>query len=134
MTVSLTFGQVLAIGLALIGGFAGMVQLVFSQLSRHLDEKFSTQSNNIGQRLDRLDMHAESWRGVERDLLALRAELPDRYVRREDYIRNQTVIEIKLDGIKDTVQLLQRQMDRRQENQGPPDGIERREDRPGHTG
>jgi hypothetical protein len=36
---------------------------------------------------------------VEKDLLRLRAELPVDYVRREDWIRNQTVIEAKLDGL-----------------------------------
>ena len=36
---------------------------------------------------------------VERDLMALRAELPEKYVRREDYIRGQSLIESKLDGL-----------------------------------
>lgn len=35
----------------------------------------------------------------ERNLLRLRAELPLEYVRREDFIRNQTVIEAKLDAL-----------------------------------
>lgn len=35
----------------------------------------------------------------EKDLLRLRAELPIEYVRREDWIRNQTVIEAKLDAL-----------------------------------
>jgi hypothetical protein len=36
---------------------------------------------------------------VEKDLLRLKAELPLDYVRRDDWIRNQTVIEAKLDGL-----------------------------------
>ena len=36
---------------------------------------------------------------IERDVMNLRAELPDKYVRREDYIRGQTLIESKLDGL-----------------------------------
>ena len=35
----------------------------------------------------------------EKDLLRLRAELPVDYVRREDFIRNQTIIEAKLDAM-----------------------------------
>lgn len=36
---------------------------------------------------------------TEKDLLRLQAALPLDYVRREDWIRNQTVIEAKLDGL-----------------------------------
>lgn len=35
----------------------------------------------------------------EKSILLLRAELPLEYVRREDWIRNQTVIEAKLDAV-----------------------------------
>ncbi len=36
---------------------------------------------------------------LERELLTLRADLPLYYVRREDYIRGQTIIEAKLDAL-----------------------------------
>ena len=42
---------------------------------------------------------AQQWKKLERDVMALRAELPLEYVRREDYIRGQSVIEAKLDGL-----------------------------------
>ena len=42
---------------------------------------------------------AGQWQRVERELLNLKAELPLHYVRREDYIRGQSVIEAKLDGL-----------------------------------
>src|SRR5699024_7858107 len=51
------------------------------------DAKRDTKKNEIG--LQR----------VQREVLELRAELPERYVRREDYIRGQTVIESKLDSL-----------------------------------
>ena len=35
----------------------------------------------------------------EKSILKLRAELPIEYVRRDDWIRNQTVIEAKLDAL-----------------------------------
>lgn len=37
--------------------------------------------------------------GVQRELLMLKADLPEKYVRREDYVRGQTVIEAKLDAL-----------------------------------
>lgn len=49
----------------------------------------------------------EAVRKVERDLMTLKAELPEKYVRREDYIRGQTVIEAKLDAISSEVKLVQ---------------------------
>ncbi|WP_018169105.1 hypothetical protein [Thioalkalivibrio sp. ALMg9] len=36
---------------------------------------------------------------VERDLLNLKAEIPVQYVRRDDYVRGQSVIEAKLDAL-----------------------------------
>jgi hypothetical protein len=42
---------------------------------------------------------ASQWQRVERELMSLKAEMPLNYVRREDYIRGQSVIEAKLDGL-----------------------------------
>ena len=40
-----------------------------------------------------------NWQRIERDLLKLQADMPLHYVRREDHIRGQSVIESKLDGL-----------------------------------
>lgn len=55
---------------------------------------------------DRLDKLAEDrqkdsvqWRNVERELLELKADLPKSYVRREDYIRGQSLLEAKMDTL-----------------------------------
>lgn len=45
------------------------------------------------------------WRRIERELLELRADLPMSYVRREDHIRNQSVIEAKLDALASKLEL-----------------------------
>jgi hypothetical protein len=42
---------------------------------------------------------ADGWQRIEKDFLRFQAELPLQYVRREDYVRNQTVIEAKLDSL-----------------------------------
>lgn len=49
----------------------------------------------------------EAWRSLERDFLKFRGDLPLEYVRREDFIRNQTVIESKLDAVALHMQNLQ---------------------------
>lgn len=42
---------------------------------------------------------AEQWQRVERELMDLRAKLPLEYVRREDAIRQEVVINAKLDAL-----------------------------------
>ncbi|MBC3813089.1 hypothetical protein H8K26_16735 [Undibacterium aquatile] len=60
--------------------------------SKHWDEKFSTV-------IEQNRREAQGWANLERDFLRFQAELPLQYVRREDYVRNQTVIEAKLDAV-----------------------------------
>jgi len=92
-------------------GFCGAVgKLLLYQIDRRLDAKFTAQeearkagdaaihetlkahiaeeSKNSGQLIE-----------LERQILNWKAELPINYVRREDFIRNQTIIEAKLDGL-----------------------------------
>jgi hypothetical protein len=60
--------------------------------TKHLDDKFNTLEQAV-------NANEQEWRRVERDVLTLKADLPLHYVRREDYVRNQTVIEAKIDGL-----------------------------------
>ncbi|MNP71077.1 hypothetical protein D3C76_1674090 [compost metagenome] len=53
-----------------------------------LDERFAAVAKD-----------SERLRQVELGLERLRGEMPLHYVRREDYVRNQTVIEAKLDAL-----------------------------------
>jgi hypothetical protein len=46
----------------------------------------------------------ETTRQIERDLMTLKSDLPLHYVRREDYIRGQSVVEAKLDRLASMVQ------------------------------
>ena len=69
-----------------------MGRMLLGQVEKRLDTRFLS--------LERAAQEESSqWRRVERELLDLRAELPLHYVRREDYIRGQSVIEAKLDGL-----------------------------------
>jgi hypothetical protein len=89
--------------LTLLGVFlvfsAGAGKLLLGQMQQHLDTKFTS----IGERLDGIESanrdEANQWQRVERERMALKAEMPLHYVRREDYIRGQSVIEAKLDGL-----------------------------------
>lgn len=96
MTVKFELWQLLTLAITLAGMFAGMFKLFLFQFERRIQERFG-----------QLAADAQGWRTVERELLELRAELPVRYVRREDYIRGQTVIEAKLDAISSELKLVQ---------------------------
>lgn len=79
--------------------FDGMEQARL-QNTVHWDSKFKAL-------LDDQQRSADSWRNLERDFFKFRGDLPLEYVRREDFIRNQSVIEAKLDAVALHIQNLQ---------------------------
>lgn len=85
-------GLAVSLLIAWSGFLVGVIKLLLGRVTRDLDN-----------RLDRIASaqaaDADEWRRVERELMALRAALPVEYVRREDHIRNQSVIEAKLDAL-----------------------------------
>lgn len=98
----------------LVGFFAGQIVLfvsamwalakvVIRQFEARLNERFEAQEKAREQAQSHWDerfarIESDS-RASERALLQLKADLPVQYVRREDYVRNQTVIEAKLDAV-----------------------------------
>lgn len=99
MTIEITLWQLISLLLAFFGACAGAGKLLLNQTQRHMDERFSAVSSSIAGIEAATKADADQWRKVERDLMELRAELPLEYVRRDDYIRGQSVIEAKLDGL-----------------------------------
>src|SRR3546814_7273198 len=72
------------------------------RLIQHIDTKFEAEIKNrhvteahVGAMLEDAKRDNERYQhglsGLQREVLELKAELPERYVRREDYIRGQTV-------------------------------------------
>jgi hypothetical protein len=109
-TVQVEFWQLVLLLVAFFGACAAGGKLLLDQTQRHLDSRFKAQeetraSNHtqLSQRLDAIEtanrQEANEWQRVERDFLRFQADLPLHYVRREDYIRGQSVIEAKLDGL-----------------------------------
>jgi hypothetical protein len=118
VTVSLELWHLITLLIMFLGASAGAAKLLLSQMQRHLDLRFSAQDafarqnhQALAGRLDALEesrrAEAEQWRRVERELLELKAELPTRFVQREDYIRGQSVLEVKLDALAVRVENLQ---------------------------
>jgi len=85
--VSLT--SLVAIGGAVLGGLFGMLKWFASRLLSDIEE--------------RLDAHAREVSRLDGDLKRLMAELPLHYQRREDAIREYTVINVKLDRLYELI-------------------------------
>ncbi len=92
MEVTFTIPQLASLAVTLLLAFFGFAVGVWKIISR-IQAKDVTAAQTAA--ANALTKACE----VEKDLLRLRAELPVDYVRREDWIRNQTVIEAKLDGL-----------------------------------
>lgn len=88
MTIQVDFWSLVYLLVAFIGFVSGVGKLLLRQVERRLDSRFSA-----------IEAAGAEWRRLERDWLEWKAELPLQYVRREDYVRNQTVIEAKIDAI-----------------------------------
>lgn len=114
MSVQVELWQLLTFLAGLLVSFLSFAfvagKLLLAQIDRRLDERFEAMEvqRKIAQGhwderfatvLEQAREDAKGWQRLERDFLEFRAELPMQYVRREDYIRNQTVIEAKLDAV-----------------------------------
>lgn len=99
--------QLLAGLFALACVLAGMGKLLLVQFSRHTDSQYDA----ITKRLEGIERSAQTDAGrahqLELELMKLRSELPMQYVMRDDYIRGQSIIEAKLDGLADKLEKAQ---------------------------
>lgn len=96
MMLEIGFWELVSLSVSLLGVFLSAAfalgRMLLGQVEKRLDTRFSALEKKA-------DDETGEWRRVERELLDLRADLPLHYVRREDYIRGQSVIEAKLDGL-----------------------------------
>jgi hypothetical protein len=88
--------HLITFGIALISAFAAVLKILFAQFVKNMDGRFAA-----------LHEDAKNWTRLERDFLIFKGDLPLHYVRREDYVRNQAVIEAKLDAVALTLQNIQ---------------------------
>ena len=119
MNINIEFWQLIVFLTGLLGSFLGssfaLGKMLLSQSEKRLDERFEAQKEgriatqkHWDSQFEALKQFShsgnEQWRQLERELMALKAALPIDYQRRDDAIRNQTVIEAKLDGFAKLIQ------------------------------
>lgn len=116
-TVQLELWQLVTLLLAFFAAVGIAARMFLLQMNKSLDDRFEAQkeaSTAANQNLhDALNRHMveegkalQQMQTLERDFLRWQAELPNQYVRREDYIRNQTVIEAKIDRLAEQLTLI----------------------------
>lgn len=118
MTMNIELWHLILLLLAFFGAVGAASKLLLVQTLRHLDERAmqqeksrSAEHKQVSDRLDRIETvnreEAANWLRIERDLMSLRADLPLNYVRREDYIRGQSILEAKIDGLGSKLEIAQ---------------------------
>lgn len=100
MNVQLELWHLIMLLIFFLGAVGTFGKLLLSQIDRRLDERFDVQTALLQGTTGKVDK-------LERDFLEWRAELPIHYVRREDYVRGQTVIEAKLDALYNKLEVVQ---------------------------
>ncbi|MDR9944723.1 hypothetical protein MX989_01250 [Enterobacter sichuanensis] len=101
MKLSIDFWEVISFLLSLTGLMFACGKLLLAQILKRLNERF--EALEIARRESEL-----GWTRLEREFLEFRADLPLHYVRREDYLRGQAIIEAKLDAVYNKIEFLQR--------------------------
>lgn len=107
----MTLSIATTLAIAIICGYWALAKVLLAQTFRQLDARFASQEELRTKSQEHLELRfvqIESLaRATEKDLLLMRGDLPNLYVRREDYIRGQTVIESKLDAVYSKLELVQ---------------------------
>lgn len=118
MMIELELWHLISLAISFLGASAAAGKLLLAQTQRHLDARFEAQEDarsayheELTRRLNVMESvareEAGQWQRIERDLLRLQADMPLHYVRREDYIRGQSVIEAKLDALGNKIEVAQ---------------------------
>ncbi|EAA9933514.1 hypothetical protein DKU74_20070 [Salmonella enterica subsp. salamae] len=92
MTIQVEFWTLVGFLISFIGAICGLARWLFSNAEARQAARFMSLEQTMKEAATR-------WSTLEREFLEFRAQLPVDYVRREDYIRGQTVIEAKLDAV-----------------------------------
>lgn len=90
--VSIEFWQLVGFLLSFLGVCWGFGKMLLAQFQAQQDERQKAQ-----------DRIAEKVETLENLFAEQKAVLPEKYVLREDYIRNQAVLEAKMDSIQKTL-------------------------------
>lgn len=112
MTIQLDFWSVAgAIG-TLIGAFWTLIVLIVKQFNSSLGTRFAQLEQSRTEAITRDNVRfnkiEEAQKMHERELLLFKAELPDKFVKREDAIRSEMTLHAKFDGLASRIDMFLR--------------------------
>lgn len=107
MTLQIEFTWLVGLLIAFLGAVWAFGKVLVSQFDKRLDERFVSIKADLDKREADDVKVAEQLRQFEKEFLTFQRDMPIQYVRREDYIRGQTVIESKLDAVYSKLELVQ---------------------------
>ena len=97
------WGFVFGIIVTVIGSVIAVLKIMYGLSEKRMDLRFS----ELHEHLERSDKavagNSDDVQRVERELQDLKLKLADEYVRREDYVRGQLIIEGKLDKLAELI-------------------------------
>ncbi|WP_160286845.1 hypothetical protein [Pseudomonas knackmussii] len=96
MTLEVDVWQLISMLLGFLGVLFTLGKVLLAQIDKRLEQRFKA-----------VETQVENFQNLERQFLRFQADLPLHYVRREDYVRNQTVIEAKLDALASKLEIIQ---------------------------
>lgn len=107
--ISIDFWQLVGFLLSFLGVCWGFGKILLTQFQMQQDERQRAQ-----------DKLAEKVEVLENQFAEQKAVLPEKYVLRDDYIRNQAILEAKMDSIQKTLTDLYRMESTRNERKSSP--------------
>ncbi|MBF7689595.1 MULTISPECIES: hypothetical protein [Acinetobacter] len=99
MIIQLETWQIISLLGALIGTLVGAVKHFLTRAEHNLTQNFNVTNQKIEEIGKQALKAQDEIRNLERQFLHFKAEVPQNYVGRDDYIRGQTIIEAKLDAV-----------------------------------
>jgi hypothetical protein len=103
MMIQVDFWNVAGAIVTLIGAFWTLISMMVKQFDAGLTRRFTTmeearaeEEKRDSERFNRIE---GAQKQHERELLQLKADIPDRYVKREDAIRSEVTLHAKFDGL-----------------------------------
>jgi ferritin len=84
-------------------------RVLLNQVDLRLNARFSVLEDALKKHTEEEGKTADQVRELERAFMKWQAEMPLQYVRREDFVRNQTVIEAKIDRVYGKLEVVQLQ-------------------------
>ena len=94
-----TYIQIAGFVITALGAAATVAVVMAKLIDRWLQERFSNLEERLKEMHESNQRDLSHWRQVENDLHMLRAEMPHRYVLREDDIRRHTEIHARIDSL-----------------------------------